>query len=90
MYTNNKSTKVATPATATPAFCQALEADIVAHYEPILTPDLLIGNRKGCYATVINSTISGINLTNTIGTDYAKEMTEAVLNRLTANISAIR
>ena len=93
MYKNNqtKSSRpiVAQPATATPEVCQALEAKLVAHYTPILTPALMIAHRNGCYATVINSTISGIDLTNTVGTAYAKEMTEAVLKAITANISAV-
>jgi len=82
---NNKG-KVATPATATSEFCLALEAKLVAHYEPILTPELLIAHRKACYGTVINSTIGDTSLVNTIGTDYSKEMTEVVLNRLISTI----
>lgn len=87
-YTNTNG-KVATPATATQDFCKELETKIVDHYTPIFTPELLIGNRKACYGTVINSTIAGVSLINTVGTDYSKEMTEAVLNRLTATISTI-
>lgn len=86
----SKSTKVATPATATPEFCQALEVKLINHYADKLTPELLIAHRKGCYATVINSRIAGVDLTNTIGTDYAKEMTEAVLNNLAERISTIK
>jgi hypothetical protein len=80
---------VARPATATDQACIALEARLVAHYEPILNPQMLITARKGCYATVINSTISGMSLENTVGTAIAKEMTEAVLDKLTASISTI-
>lgn len=88
-YKNNNQSKIARPASATNEFCQGLEAKLVAHYEKILTPALLIANRKGCYATVINSTISTIPLVDTVGSDICKVLTETVLNKITASISTI-
>ncbi len=63
---------------------------MILHYGQILTTELLIGNRKGCYAVIINSTYEGALLEQLLGTGNAKLATESVLHNLTEDISTIK
>ena len=86
---NQQRAIIATPATANAELHNSIVASMVTHFTPLLGVDLMVANRKGCYATVINSTINGISLENTLGTVKAKAATEEVLTAISANISTI-
>ena len=95
-YTNNKTKStqysrpvVATPASASEALHQSLVVAYTAHFSGILSADLLISNRKACYATVINGTMDGKPLEQLLGTENAKVATEQILQGITANISTV-
>ena len=89
MSYNTKSTKVATPATATEQLHNTVVAELTTHYSQLLSVSTMITHRKGCYATVINSRINGISLENTLGTDNAKIATEQILNNISQGFSSI-
>ena len=80
---------VPTPATLTEEIFNNTVALVQSHFEPIITPELMIAHRKGVYALVINSTVDGASLEATLGTANAKACTEMVLNALSAHISTI-
>jgi len=88
-YKKPVKASIPTPASATQDTCEQTEEAILAHYREVLTLPLLVSNRKGCYATIINSTINGQPLEQVVGTDNAKFMTETVLNKISASFSAI-
>lgn len=88
-YNNTPKQVIPTPATATEELHNKLVIAMTLHYGQILTTELLIGNRKGCYAVIINSTYEGTLLEQLLGTGNAKLATEAVLHNLTADISTI-
>lgn len=85
----NKSTNIPAPAEATLEYCQAIESAFTTHFEPILTAELLIAHRKGCYATVINSMYDNKPLEQLVGTANAKLLTERVLNNITTTIATV-
>jgi len=85
----SKNTIIPAPVTATKEFCQATEKAFIEHFATVLTPSIMIAHRKGAYATVINATVNGIQLDQAIGTVYAKELTEAVLNGISQRFSAV-
>ena len=80
---------VPTPAGATDALHNSTVEAYSKHFTGILTPQLLIANRKNCYATVINGTTNGLPLEQILGTENAKVATEQILNNLTAEISKV-
>jgi hypothetical protein len=80
---------IPTPTTATMELHNSIVSSFVSHFAGILTPELMIAHRKGCYATVINATYAGIPLEQTLGTDNAKLATEQVLNDIQARYSAV-
>lgn len=80
---------IPTPVTATMELHNSIVASFTAHFAGILTPELMIAHRKGCYATVINATYAGIPLEQTLGSDNAKIATEQVLNTIQARYSAV-
>jgi len=59
------------------------------HFAGILTPELMIAHRTGCYATVINGTQGGLKLEAILGTDNAKVATEEILNNISASIAVV-
>lgn len=89
MQSKTQRAVIATPPTATVEVCQATETTLVTHYTKLLTPELVIGSRKGTYALVINSSIDGMPLEQMVGTENAKFMTENVLSAVTSNLSTI-
>ena len=88
-YQKPKRAIVPTPTTATEALHTQLVQAMSLHYMPLLTAELLIANRKGCYATVINSTYDNTPIEQLLGTVNAKFATEQVLENLTHSISAV-
>ena len=80
---------IPTPTTATMELHNSIVSSFVSHFAGILTPELMIAHRKGCYATVINATYAGIPLEQTLGTDNAKLATEQVLNDIQARYSTV-
>ena len=88
-YTKSTKTVIPTPATATEELHERLVIAITLHYTKILTPELLIAHRKGCYAVIINSTWEGSPIEYVLGSANAKVLTEQVLNNLLADISTI-
>jgi hypothetical protein len=80
---------IPTPETASEELHNSLVAQMTAHYTPILTANILMANRKGAYAMVINSTIDNTPLEQLIGTQNAKVATEQVLSAVTKQFSAI-
>ena len=93
MYNNNqtKSTRpiIATPANASEELHASLVSAYTRHFSAILTPQLMIAHRKGCYATVINGTHGGLTLEQGLGTANAKVATEQILNSITASFSEV-
>ena len=88
-YKPATKTVTPTPATLTEEIFNNTVALVRSHYEPIITPELLITNRRGIYALIINSTVDGNSLETALGTANAKACTETVLNTLSARISTI-
>ena len=89
-FTPAPRTVIPTPATATMELHNDIVASFTAHFTGILTPELMIAHRKGCYATVINATTyDGKSLEQILGTDNAKIATEQVLNAIQARYSAV-
>ena len=90
-YNKTKSTRpvIPTPANASEELHHSLVGKMVSHYSEILTPTIMIANRKGAYATVINTTIDNTPLEQILGTTNAKVATEQVLQAVTAQYSAI-
>jgi len=84
------NTNYPTPTNATEALHTKLVQAITLHYINVLTPELLIAHRKGCYAVIINSTYDTQPIEKLIGTNNAKLATEQVLKNLTANFSNIK
>ena len=80
---------IPTPATATEELHNSLVASYTNHFSGILTPELMIAHRKGCYATVINATQGGLTLEAQLGTNNAKIATEQILNTIQACYSAV-
>lgn len=79
-----------TPATATNELHNSLVASYTNHFSGILTPELMIAHRKGCYATVINATTQeGLTLEVQLGTNNAKVATEQILNAIQARYSVV-
>lgn len=78
-----------TPANATQELHNATVEAYTRHFASILTPELLIAHRTGCYATVINGTQAGLKLEAILGTDNAKLATEEILNNITASIAVV-
>ena len=78
-----------TPATATEELHNSLVASYTNHFSGILTPELMIAHRKGCYATVINATQADLTLEVQLGTNNAKIATEQILNAIQARYSAV-
>jgi len=87
----NKATKavIPTPATLTEESFNNIVASATTHYAELLTPELLISNRRGCYATVINSTYDNKPLEQVVGSANAKVATEMILSGVTSSFSAI-
>ena len=68
----------------------AIVANLVAHYEPMLSIELLIENRKGIYALVINSKdTNGSTIESLYGTQVAKDIVAVVLDQLSAPYATI-
>ena len=78
-YTKQTRTTIATPATASEELHTTLVQAYTAHFSKVLTPTLMISQRKGCYATVINATSNGVSLEANLGTINAKIATEQIL-----------
>ena len=80
---------IQTPANATEALHASTVKAYTAHFAGILTPELMISQRKGCYATVINGTMNGQSLEAILGTENAKFATQQVLESITASIAVV-
>lgn len=81
--------EIATPADATEELHTAMVNAYTAHFSGILSADLMISQRKACYATVINGTMNGKPLEQILGTKNAKIATQDILDNITAGISAV-
>ena len=81
--------QIPTPESATDELHNKLVQAITLHYIEILTPTLMITHRKGCYATVINSTYDNKPIEQLLGTNNAKILTEQVLNNISASFSTV-
>jgi len=90
-YNTKKPTRaiIPTPAEATEELHREVVESAITHFTPVLTPTLLIGSRKSCYAVVINSTYDNKPLDQLLGSDNAKHATEQILAGLTLAISTI-
>lgn len=84
-----KSTKIPTPQHVTEEVFNDYVEGYTNHFAKILTPELMIAHRKGCYATVINGTFRGNTLEESLGTDNAKVATERILNTIASRYSAV-
>ena len=80
---------IPTPATASEELHNRLVQAMSLHYMQLLTPELMIAHRKGCYATIINSTFDNTPIEQLIGTANAKVATEEVLNNISRSFSAV-
>ena len=87
--TKAKRPVIPTPTTATQELHDLTVARIVAHYQPILGLDLLIGHRSSCYGLIINSTVEGAKLESLLGSTNAKVATEQALEALLGSVSVI-
>ena len=83
-YKQPQRVVIPTPATATKEVFESTTTLLTAHYQPLINLPVLLSNRKGLYGMVINSTINGVNLEDTLGSDNAKACTEMVLNSLSS------
>ena len=88
-YNKPARATIPTPASATAELHTALVASYTNHFSTILTPELMIAHRKGCYATVINGTTNNLTLEQQLGTENAKIATEQILNGISARYSAV-
>ena len=88
-YTKPSKPIIPTPANATAELHTKLVQAMSLHYMQVLTPELMIAHRKGCYATVINSTFDNTPIEQLIGTANAKVATEEVLNNISRSFSAV-
>jgi len=61
----------------------------VAHFQKVLTPEILIAHRKATYALVINASSNGVKLEQMVGTENAKLITTDILDALLANIAVV-
>lgn len=94
MFTPKDSTKQARPVVNTPAdFTEAnynkLVEDFSAHFTTAIPPTIMIGNRKGAYACIINGTYQGIALEAIAGTVNAKAITNAVMHNIMVSIATV-
>jgi len=88
-YTKSIKTIIPKPATTDQALSDRITIAITLHYTTILTPELLIAHRTGCYAVIINSTWEGTPIDQVLGTAWAKALTNQVLANLMTDISTI-
>ena len=88
-FNNAPKAIIPTPVSLTEAQFNTTISIMVAHYSTILTTELLIAHRKGCYASIINTTINGVALDVVLGSTNAKVATEMALSELTTAISNI-
>jgi hypothetical protein len=80
---------IPTPNACTEEVFNKTVAILSSHYSTVLTPTTMITARKGCYATVINSTIDDVPLEQFMGSVNAQVATEIVLNAVKRSYSAI-
>ena len=89
--TQTKSSRpvIPTPPTASEELHNEVVSKMTAHFSNVLTPTVMIANRKGAYATVINATYDNVPLEQLLGTVNAKVATEQVLTAISAGYSAV-
>jgi len=91
-YQNNKTQRavISAPANSDAKHRDAVFASCYNHFSKVLTPELIIANRKACYATIINAKdTNGIKLEALVGSVHAKDITEAVIDSITTTMSTI-
>jgi hypothetical protein len=84
-----KRTNIPTPSTCTEEVFNKLATALVAHYEPLISTNLLITNRRDVYGLIINTVVDGTTLENVVGSINAKVLTERTLDTLLQPINNI-
>ncbi len=68
----------------------AIRNGFIKHFKSILTPELLIANRKASYALIINGKdTTGVILEQMVGSENAKLITTDVLETLLGDIATV-
>ena len=93
MATYNKKPQrpvVAQPVGLTQSTMDTIVTAFTSHFSKVVSPDILIANRKAVYALVINGTdTSGNSLEQLVGSENAKAMTEVILNSMSSKLGQV-